>query len=129
MRSNHSVVINLGRGSLSYGFTNVIAQIIDADNSIAAQFTASLPRSLKVADCYQMWQSIYLALSQRLVMLSPTESEEDDDDELEIDSFGVTQVSQLSFESACSNLADEFNSWLQHSEFLQLEQNMLRLPR
>lgn len=120
MKSIQSVVINLGKGDLNRGFANVTAQIIDAGNSLSAQFTGSLPGVIQIRELYRVWQATYHALSQRLVMLSG----EEDDDELEIDEGGVTQVSQLSFDQTCVNLAREFNSWLQYEDFLQLEQKL-----
>ena len=121
MRSIQSVVINLGKGSLNHGFPNVTAQIIDADNSLSAQFTGSLSQALKIQDCYRVWQSTYQAVSKRFVMLS---SVEEDDDDLEIDFTGVTHVSQASFEEISDELVDEFNNWLQYPEFLQLERKL-----
>ncbi|WP_246141831.1 CHAT domain-containing protein, partial [Hyella patelloides] len=123
MRSIQSVVINLGRGDINRGFFYITAQIIDTDNSLSAQFTGTLPKASKIGDFYQVWQATYRAFSQRLVMLSSPE-EEDDDDELEIETTGITQVSQLSFEAICSDLANEFNNWLQYSKFLQLERKL-----
>lgn len=117
-----SIVINLGRGSIDYGFAYVTAQIINTDNSISAQFIGSLPPIPKIKASYQVWQATYQALSQRLVMLSSPEEEYDD--ELEIDEGEITQVSQFSFEEICSDLTGEFNSWLQYRNFLQLERKL-----
>lgn len=124
MRSIQSVVINLGSGDINRGFTNVTAQIIDAENSLLAQFTGSLPEVPQIRELYRVWQATYHAFSQRLVMLSGIEEDIEEDDELEIDESGITQVSQLSFEQTCVNLAREFNKWLQYSEFLHLEQKL-----
>ena len=122
MRSIKSVVINLGKGNFSSGFSHIQAQIIDANNSLSAQFTGSLPPALTIKDRYQTWQSSYQAFSQRFVLLSA--SEEDDDDDFEIEETGITQVSQLNFETISAELIQEFNNWLQYPEFLKLERKL-----
>ena len=121
MRSIQSVVINLGTGNFTCGFPHINAQIIDADNSLSAQFTGSLPAALTIKDRYQLWQSSYQALSQRFVMLSASE---DEDDDFEIDDTGVTHVSQVSFEAISAELVQEFNDWLQYPDFLKLERKL-----
>jgi hypothetical protein len=67
--------------------------------------------------------SIYKALSSRLVLLSRG-TEEDDDDELEIDEGGVTQVSEVSFDELCQKLEESINLWLKSVEFLNIERQL-----
>ena len=124
MKSIQSVVINLGGGDFVHGFPAVTAQLRAEDNSLSAQFTGKLSNGPRVAESYQIWQSTYRALSQRLTFLSRSLEEEDDDDELEIEEGGITQVSQLDFAEISQNLINEFNYWLQSPEFLRLEQKL-----
>ena len=97
-----SVVINLGSGDLYEGFPLVTAQLWAAGYTRPEQFIGSLPAAPALAEYYRTWQSIYKALCARLVLLS--RGAEEDDDELEIDEGGITQVSTVSFDELCQKL-------------------------
>ena len=118
-----SVVINLGSGDLYRGFPRVTAQLWAAGYPRPEQFIGSLPAAPNLAESYRTWQSIYKALSSRLVLLSRG-AEDDDDDELEIDEGGITQVSTVSFDELSQKLHEDLNAWLKSVEFLNIERQL-----
>ncbi|GFE71066.1 hypothetical protein [Chroococcus sp. FPU101] len=120
MRGTQSIVINLGSGDLNHGFKSVTAQIWTQGNSYPEQFTGSLSAAPHLIALYRRWQAIYQALCSRLVMLCPPIEE---DDELEIDDRGITQVSQISFDEVCQTLQESFNTWLNSEEFFKIDRN------
>jgi WD40 repeat protein len=121
MTGTQSIVINLGSGDLDRGFKSVTAQIWTQGNPYPEQFTGSLRAAPHLIELYRNWQAIYQALCSRLVMLSPTIEE---DDELEIDDAGITQVSQISFDEVCQTLQESFNTWLNGEEFLKIDRQL-----
>jgi hypothetical protein len=121
MRGTQSIVINLGSGDLNHGFQSVTAQIWTQGNPYPEQFTGSLSAAPHLIALYRNWQAIYQALCSRLVMLSPTIEE---DDELEIDDAGITQVSHISFDEVCKTLQESFNTWLNCEEFLKIDRQL-----
>ncbi|MGF1540620.1 MAG: CHAT domain-containing protein [Pleurocapsa sp.] len=123
MRTIQSVVLNLGNGNLNQGFPAITAQVWTAERLFTAQFTGSLPPASFLSQQYHTWQIFYQSLSNRLVMLSPT-LEEDDDDELEIEPAGITQVSQLNFFELCQKLQKDLNNWLKEEDFLKIERQL-----
>ncbi|WP_017717001.1 nSTAND1 domain-containing NTPase [Kamptonema formosum] len=118
-----SVVINLGAGDLNSGFPRVTAQLREAGHPLPQQFTGSLPPAPVLAELYQNWQLVYRSLSARKELLSPPAREEDDD-ELEIDEGGITNVSQLGFEEVCKKLEESLNAWLKSKDFIHIEQQL-----
>jgi WD40 repeat protein len=118
-----SVVINLGSGDLYKGFPRVTAQLWVAGYHRPAQFIGSLPAAPALVEYYKLWQSIYKALCDRLILL-PRGNEEDDDDELEIDEGGITQVSTISFDQLSQKLHESLNNWLKSVEFLNIERQL-----
>jgi WD40 repeat protein len=121
MSGTRSIVINLGNGDLNNGFQSVTAQIWTQGNPYPEQLTGSLCAAPHLIELYRHWQAIYQVLCNRLVMLSPTIEE---DDELEIDEVGITQVSQISFDEVCQTLQESFNSWLNCEEFLKIDRQL-----
>ncbi|MGB3300710.1 MAG: CHAT domain-containing protein, partial [Phormidesmis sp.] len=122
-----TVVINLGRGSLTEGFSYITARLWSDTQPRAEQFVGALPPAPEMVEVYRIWQSTYRALSDRRVLRLPPESKLEDGleiDGLEIDSGGVTQVSQQSFEELSHQLKREINRWLSSEELLPIERQL-----
>ncbi|MEG3840129.1 CHAT domain-containing protein, partial [Microcoleus sp. herbarium14] len=117
---NKLVVIHLGNGDLSSGFPRVTAQIWTAGHPHPEQFIGSLPPAPSLIDLYRNWQLIYNNLCSRKQLLSPLAVDEDDD-ELEIDAAGITNVSQLSFDEVCQQLQTGINTLLKSPDFINIE--------
>jgi len=115
-----SVVIDLGNGDLSSGFTRVTAQLWTAGYPHPEQFIGSLPPAPSLIDLYRNWQLIYKNLCSRKQLLSRSAVDEDDD-ELEIDSAGITNVSQISFDEVCQQLQKGINTLLKSPDFINIE--------
>ena len=117
---NKSVVIDLGNGDLSSGFPRVTAQIWTTGHPHPEQFIGSLPPAPSLIDLYRNWQLIYNNLCSRKQLLSLPAVDEDDD-ELEIDAAGITNVSQLSFDEVCQQLQTGINTLLKSPDFINIE--------
>ena len=126
MRTTQSVVINLGSGNLNNGFPAVRVQLWTDRSELPQQFTGSLPRAPNLVELGSNWQSMYKALSNRVVMASRL-LEEEEDDELEIDSGIITRVSQVRFEELCQKLEDSINAWLFSPGFLNIDRQLRSL--
>jgi WD40 repeat protein len=113
------VVLGLGMGNLQTGFPRVCVQIRNQASSVLAQFVASLPPEPALIELYQSWKLVYQSLCQRHPLLSLEE-----DDELEIELGGVTNVSQVSFKELSLQFHNQLNHWLTSESFLQLEQQL-----
>jgi len=112
---NKSVVLSLGNGDLHNGFPTVTGQLWSAcSNPAPTKFTGSLPAAPKIAQLYQSWQLLYLALYQRLD-LHPR---------IEIDSGDITNVSEVEFDDLCQQLADEINLWLNSESFRDIDRQL-----
>ena len=110
-----SVVINLGHGNLKKGFPKVAAQLWEAGHSQPEQFIGSLPPAPQLEDLYKNWRTIYQSLCGRKLLRTPV-----DDDDFEVESFGITNVSEFSFEDLCRELEAGMNAWLKSEELLSL---------
>ena len=117
---NKSVVIDLGNGDLSSGFPRVTAQIWTTGHPHPEQFIGSLPPAPSLIDLYRNWQLIYNNLCSRKQLLSLPAVDENDD-ELEIDAAGITNVSQLSFDEVCQQLQTGINTLLKSPDFINIE--------
>ncbi len=115
-----SVVINLGNGDLEKGFPVVTAQLWAVGNALPQQFIGSLPAAPNVVGLYKQWQSMYRILCDRYQVPRSL----DEDDELEIDTFGITNVSVVSFDQLCQSLEEGINRWLKSQEFLNIDQQL-----
>lgn len=116
------VILNLGSGDLLNGFPQVTVRIWTR-SSLPEQSTGSLPPAPKLIELYQTWQSIYRCLcgsrSLRSGMLAIEE-----DDLLEIDDTGITNISEHNFELISQQLCIELNTWLSTRQFLKIERHM-----
>ena len=116
-----SVVINLGNGNLHDGFPVVTAQLWAVGNALPQQFVGSLPAAPDIVELYRNWQSMYKMLCTRSQM--PFRLSEKDD-ELEIDTFGITNVSVVGFDELCQSLEQSINKWLKCQDFLNIDQQL-----
>jgi len=138
MRKTRSVVINLGSGDLHQGFPRVVAQLWSADYFLPEQFVGSLPAAPELVELYDRWQSIYqhiwddhLEANSRTVPLPSSNTRlecrsctTEEDNELEIDATGITNVSIVGFEELCQKLHQNINNWLKSFEFLNIERQL-----
>ncbi|MCC5603274.1 nSTAND1 domain-containing NTPase [Nostoc favosum] len=116
-----TVVINLGNGELHNGFPSVTAQIRSADNLPSEQFIGSLPADPGLVELYRNWRSIYQALCSRQSLRSQGQEE---DDQLEIETGAITNVSLFDFDELCQKLQENINTWLKSTEFLTIERKL-----
>ncbi len=117
-----TIVINLGSGDLNQGFPQITVRLWTAPHPQAEQWVGSLPAAPELVESYRIWQSTYRALCSRLVLRHPTD--EVTDNELEIESGGITQISQLSFEEFSQHIEQEINTWLQSEGLLTIERQL-----
>lgn len=108
------VVLNLGNGNLSIGFSSVIAQILRTNTSVERQFLGSLPAAPELIEAYRNWKLLYEGLSQRLRNRSALEIEEED----------VTNVSVEAFKELCEQLEILLKSWLECAEFQEIDRQL-----
>ncbi len=116
-----SVVIILGHGDLSNGFPRVTAQLWAPGHPLPEQFIGSLPPAPGLVELYRNWRSIYQNLCDRQYLRSQSLEE---DDELEIDASGITNISTIGFDDLCKRLQTGVNDWLNSPEFLHIDQQM-----
>jgi WD40 repeat protein/energy-coupling factor transporter ATP-binding protein EcfA2 len=116
-----SIAINLGQGNLDQGFPRVTVQLWGIDSPLPEQFVGSLPPAPDLVELCRSWQSIYQNICDRQHWRS---SLQEDDDDLEIDEGGITNVSVLDFHSVCSRLQQRMNDWLQSPEILKISQQL-----
>ena len=134
---NKAVIINLGSGDLNSGFSRVTVQLWVSGYSRPQQFVGSLPPAPILVELYRNWQSIYIHLCTRFVdayefRRQPKDEsiDNDIDDELEIQTEGITHISQFSFDEVCQNLKQNLNAWLNTPDFVCIERQLrLQLHR
>jgi WD40 repeat protein len=116
-----SVFISLGSGDLHNGFPNVTARLWSSEKSLAQQFIGSLPAAPSLVELSKNWQSNYKNICGRQQLRSLLIEE---DDELEIDEEGLTNVSVVSFDDVCQKVQEKINDWLKSSGFLNIERQL-----
>ncbi|MCP6761969.1 MAG: CHAT domain-containing protein [Fischerella sp. CENA71] len=128
---NKAVLINLGSGDLNSGFPRVTVQLWVSGYSRPQQFVGSLPAAPILVELYRRWQSIYTHLCSRLVDAKEFRKQpiakyvdDDEDDELEIATEGVTNISQVSFDEVCQLLEENLNIWLNTPKFSSIERQV-----
>ena len=97
------IVLNLGRGSLYEGFSDVTVQIGLPNDQRAMEFRGSLPPAPDISQLYQNWQLLYSALYQHYGWNTRLEVVEDD---------GLTNFSEVEFNILCEQLLSRINAWL-----------------
>ncbi|MBD2214373.1 CHAT domain-containing protein [Nostoc linckia FACHB-104] len=117
------VILNIGSGDLLSGFPQVTVQTWTGGRSLPEQSVGSLPPAPVLIELYQSWRltyrSLYNSQSIRSTVLTPEE-----DDILEIDEAGITNVSQDNLERLSQNLCIELNTWLSARHFLKIERHI-----
>lgn len=124
---NKSVVLNLGKGNLYDGFSVVTAQLWTAEHPYPEQFIGSLPSAPYLVEMYRNWQSIYQSLCDRVSVRRNIRLDDlsiIEDDELEIDTEGITNISVTNFDDVCITLQSGINQWLKSVEFLNIERQL-----
>ncbi|WP_319423417.1 CHAT domain-containing protein [Pleurocapsa sp. FMAR1] len=117
------VILNLGSGDLLTGFPQVTVRLWTAESSLPEQSVGSLPPAPKLIELYRTWQSIYHCLCSSQLPRSAVLAVEEDD-LLEIDEVGITNVSQNNFDWVSQQLCKELNIWLSTTDFLKIERRM-----
>ncbi|MEH2359571.1 CHAT domain-containing protein [Nostoc sp.] len=120
---NTLVILNIGSGDLLSGFPQVTVQIWTEGGSLPEQSVGSLPPAPILIELYQSWKSTYRCLcnSQSIRSTIVASSE---DDLLEIDEAGITNVSQANLDQVSQQLCIELNAWLSAKHFLKIERHM-----
>ncbi len=121
------VVLNLGKGSLQKGFDSVVAQIYhlsEGVNAFPIQFTGSLPPAPELTELYRRWQILYNLVYDCSIPDLIWRQQDELDDDIEIDSDDVTNVSSVEFHNLCEDLKNKINYWLNSSGFVNLEQKL-----
>ncbi|MGB3653033.1 MAG: CHAT domain-containing protein, partial [Rivularia sp. (in: cyanobacteria)] len=128
---NKAVLINLGSGDLNSGFPRVTVQLWMSGYSRPQQFVGSLPPAPILVEMYRHWQSIYTHLCNRLVDAKGFRRQLEDecviDDELEIETEGITNISQINFDEVCQNIKTNLNAWLNTPTFACIERQVRSL--
>ena len=115
-----TVVIALGAGDLLRGFSYVTARLYTKEHPRTAQFVGSLPPTPTLFENFRIWRSTYSALADRLSLRSPAQNE----NTLEIDAAGVTNISQQGFETYSQQLIQQINDWLISPEFSAIDRGL-----
>ena len=117
------VILNLGSGDLLSGFPRVTVQIWTAGRSLPEQSVGSLPPAPGLIELYRSWQSNYRCLCNSQSLRSTILAAEEDDT-LEIDEAGITNVSQNNLDQISQQLCIDLNKWLSAKGFLKIERHM-----
>jgi hypothetical protein len=117
------VILNLGNGDLLSGFPQVTVRLWTLGNSLPEQSVGSLPPAPKLIELCQTWQLNYRCLCNIQTLRSAVLAVEEDD-LLEIDEVGITNVSQNNFDWVSEKLCRELNTWLSYGGFLKIERHI-----
>ncbi len=115
-----SILLNLGSGNLQSGFPRITATLWSTEHPFPEQWIGGLPPAPHLLTLYRGWQATYQSLCNRLLFRSVAI----DEDELEIEAAGITNVSQTSFEENCQQLQVAMNHWLDSEEFRLLSRSL-----
>ena len=118
------VILNLGSGDLLSGFPQVTVRLWTAGISLPEQSVGSLPPAPKLIELYRTWQLNYRSLCSSRTLRSAVLAVEEDD-LLEIDEVGITNVSQNNLDWVSQQLCIELNTWLSARGFSKIERRML----
>ncbi len=116
------VVLSLGQGNLEDGFPAVTVQLGEQNNPYGMKFTASLPAAPEIVVLYRNWRSLYSLFHQRLGLRLNVEAEVDDD--FEIESDYITNVSEVELQDLCEELENSINAWLNSTQFHKIDQQL-----
>jgi len=107
------VVLNLGSGSFSAGFTSVTAQLGEVGN-LYMQFTGSLPSAPDIPQLLRDWRLLYTALYQSHGYRGG----------IDIVESGITHCSEGDFNHICQQLQTQINTWLNSEGFRKIESEL-----
>ena len=106
------VVLNLGSGNFNDGFPSVTARLGKPGN-LTMQFQGRLPPAPYLPELYGRWRLLYQALYQIRAR-----------GRIEIKPGGITQVSEVEFQTLGENLGQRLNDWLSSKGFREIEQQL-----
>lgn len=112
------VVLNLGKGSLNQGFSQIVAQLWEAGSPHPIQLTASLPSNVELIQLDEQWRALYNALSSKLHW---RRSQPDD---IEIEEDNLTNISTTEFQKLCEQVKFCLNMWLDSLDFSKMERRL-----
>ncbi|MBR8834362.1 MAG: CHAT domain-containing protein [Stigonema ocellatum SAG 48.90 = DSM 106950] len=113
-----SVVINLGHGELYLGFPRITVQLWVLGHPLPEQFIGWLPPAPNLIELYKKWRSNYDSLCDRMYLRSL------EDDDLEIDFSGITNISITDFHDLCQKLAESMNAWLRSEGIVNISRQV-----
>ncbi|WP_414585289.1 NB-ARC domain-containing protein [Scytonema sp. PCC 10023] len=119
-----SVVINLGHGDLYNGFPKITIQLWIYSHPLPQQLTGSLPPAPDLIELYKKWQLAYGSLCRSVYLRSLLAGE---DDELEIDESGITNISIADFNDLCQRLQESMNTWLKSEGIINISRQLRSL--
>jgi CHASE2 domain-containing sensor protein len=118
------VVLNLGKGDIKTGFPVVTAQLWDENIALPIQFTGSLPPAPQLAELYRNWQLLYYLLYETPYKSPGWQRRMEIEENIEIESEDVTNVSSIDFTKLCNALQHGINIWLKSKLFRPIDQKL-----
>jgi CHASE2 domain-containing sensor protein len=118
------VVLNLGKGDIKTGFPAVTVQLWDENIALPIQFTGSLPPAPQLAELYRNWQLLYYLLYETPYKNPGWQKRMEIEENIEIESEDVTNVSSIEFTKLCDELQHGINIWLKSKLFRPIDQKL-----
>lgn len=122
-------MINLGSGNLQTGCVEVTAQISPAgSNHYSVKCRGSLPPAPELEQLYQNWQLLYQEFCREGSSRSgPTQNPSSASTRMiQVESYGVTNFSEVEFREVCQQLITSLNTWLSSESFHAIERRLYR---
>jgi len=107
------VVLNLGSGNFSSGFSSVTARLGEVGN-LYMQFTGSLPTAPDIPQLLRDWRLLYTALYQSHGYRGG----------IDIVESGITHCSEGDFNHISQQLETQINTWLKSEGFRKIESEL-----
>ncbi|MDX2232263.1 MAG: CHASE2 domain-containing protein [Leptolyngbyaceae cyanobacterium bins.349] len=111
---NQLITLSLEVGDLYSGFPAVTAHLWELNSSHPMKFLGGLPAAPEIPVLYHSWKLLYTALCQRL-SYPPR---------LEVETAGVTHVSETDFDELCQRIVSQMNHWLKSPSFQTIDQQL-----
>lgn len=111
-----TVILSLGSGSLSAGFSHVVVQVWETKESKPIKSFGQLPIAVDIVDLYKHWQASYLAIYQPV-----------DSCRIRYEDAGLNHLSGLSFDELRQSLSLKINAWLNSEPFRNVDQQLRKL--
>ena len=122
------VLLTLGSGDWQQGFASVTLQLWEAGSSSPMQFSGRLPAAPRLAQGFQRWRSLYVALygDAGIWRRPSTETPSSDcaDFPIDIDEDDITHVSATEFAQLGQTLQRQFNAWLEAPGFRAVDRQL-----